>query len=493
MSTMTKRQILEELYRRNAQKDFWSFCNYMIPAMYGDGDREKIFKDFCDWITWYFMECENPLDSEGYKIIMEKAISMAVFPRAGKSVTNGLLLAWLAGNFPDYKMLLVSASSDLAAELLQNVRGFMEGSKYKAIFIDIVISRSNASEIGVRKASDVKSRNITIRCVGIQGQITGKGANVIVVDDLYKSHTDAMNEKHNEMIKNLFDSAVDSRMEGMKRLHVHVGTRWTTNEKFADLEKEGFYDVKLKIQAFNEQTMVSNFPRIIPTQKLLNYRRRNELIFKSMYQQQAIDHFVRLFKAEEFDWVQKYPSGIRFAVVDTADRGTDYFAAGFFNITYTSTSKFIILEDVIFDERPTEYTESALINKCRVRQPHIVYIESNKDRSFIRNVRAAIEDETFVKEYVSSTNKHGKIFANAHRIMKYIKFNKLIAKNEKARETYGAFIKNVYDFVFGNCEHDDAPEVLAMAIIFSETDRKTLEWAKRDWFKKRAKKGARNG
>lgn len=490
---MTVRELLEEKYRRGASKDFWAFCNYMIPEMYGDGDREIMFKGFCDAITHYFMDRENPIGKDGKHQVLEEAISMAIFPRAGKSVTNALLLAWLAGNFPEYKMLLVSSSSDLAAELLQNVRGFMESAKYKAIFIDIVIARSNATEIGVKKISSEVKRPVTIRCVGIQGQITGKGANVIVVDDLYKSHTEAMNEKHNNMIKNLYDSVVDSRMEGMKRLHVHVGTRWTTNEKFADLEKENFYNIKIKIQAFNEQTMESNFPRIIPTKKLLSYRRRNELIFKSMYQQQAIDHFVRLFKPQEFDWVQRYPSGIRFAVVDTADKGTDYFAAGFFNITYTKTGKIIVLEDVIFDERPTEYTEKALVNKCRIRKPHIVYIESNKDRSFIRNIRKELGDETFVKEYVSSTNKHGKIFANAHRIMKYIKFNKLIAQNEKARQVYSMFINNVFDFVFGNCEHDDAPEVLAMAIIFSETDKQSLEWAKRDWYKKMAKKGVRNG
>lgn len=482
---MTKRQILEELYRRNAEKDLWSYCCYMIPEMYQDGDRELMFKEFCDWITQYFMKEENPIDSEGLKMVLEKAISMAIFPRAGKSVTNALLLSWLAGNFPEFKMLLVSSSSDLASELLQNVRGFMESSKYKAIFIDIIIARSNATEIGVKRVGSEVKRPVTIRCVGIQGQITGKGANVIIVDDLYKSHTEAMNEKHNNMIKNLYDSAVDSRMEGMKRLHVHVGTRWTTTEKFADLEKENFYDVKIKIQAYDEANNVSNFPRIIPTKKLQSYRRRNELIFKSMYQQQAIDHFVRLFKPSEFDWVQRYPNGIRFAVVDTADRGNDYFAAGFFNLTYTKTGKIIVLEDVMFDERPTEYTEGALIKMCKVRQPHIVFIEANKDRSFIRNVRDKLENETFVKEYVSSTNKHGKIFANAHRIMTYIKLNKLIFKNEKAKERYSNFMTNVFDFVFGNCEHDDAPEVLAMAIILSEEQKDVMIRARRNWIKKR--------
>jgi predicted phage terminase large subunit-like protein len=136
-------------------------------------------------------------------------------PRHGKSEFRSKYFpAWYLCNFPNDRILLASYSSDFAAEWGAKVRDIIEEWGEELYGIKV---RSD------RRAADswqIDGHEGGMQTAGMDGPMTGKGANLLCIDDPIKTPSEAMSPTIRRKQRDWYIAAADSRMEpgGIKML-----------------------------------------------------------------------------------------------------------------------------------------------------------------------------------------------------------------------------------------------------------------------------------
>jgi predicted phage terminase large subunit-like protein len=110
-------------------------------------------------------------------------------PRHGKSQTVARLLPpWFMGRNPDMRVIQASYGASLSEKHSRFVRDLMKSAPHLDVFPGVSPSRDS----GARDAWDLRPPHEGgMDAVGKGGAITGKGANLIIADDLVKSRSEA--------------------------------------------------------------------------------------------------------------------------------------------------------------------------------------------------------------------------------------------------------------------------------------------------------------
>jgi predicted phage terminase large subunit-like protein len=144
-------------------------------------------------------------------------------PRYSKSLMASVAFpAFLLGHDPTKRVIVASYSSDLAVNLANNCRAILNSPRYKSIWPALQISRVKNTETEI-----VTSRGGCRLAVSIDGSVTGRGADVIIIDDPLKpsdASSDAKRDHVNEWYRNTLLSRLDDKQKGviiivMQRLH----------------------------------------------------------------------------------------------------------------------------------------------------------------------------------------------------------------------------------------------------------------------------------
>jgi predicted phage terminase large subunit-like protein len=142
-------------------------------------------------------------------------------PRSLKSISVSVaFVAWLMGHDPTLRIIVVSYSSELAEELHRQFRIIVLSDWYQKLFPRMRLARDSALEVVTTLGG---SRYAT----SIGGTLTGRGANLIIIDDPHKAD-EALSEKARNQVKNWFSGTLVSRLDDkrtgqiilvMQRLH----------------------------------------------------------------------------------------------------------------------------------------------------------------------------------------------------------------------------------------------------------------------------------
>ena len=142
-------------------------------------------------------------------------------PRSLKSISVSVaFVAWLMGHDPTLRIIVVSYSSELAEELHRQFRVIVLSDWYQKLFPRMRLARDSALEVVTTLGG---SRYAT----SIGGTLTGRGANLIIIDDPHKAD-EALSEKARNQVKNWFSGTLVSRLDDkrsgqiilvMQRLH----------------------------------------------------------------------------------------------------------------------------------------------------------------------------------------------------------------------------------------------------------------------------------
>jgi len=118
--------------------------------------------------------------------------------------------AWILGNSPSAKVMVISNSEQLSKEIAHQIRKLMRSDPYKAIF-DARLEKGKEAvmNFGTTAGGGVYS-------APIGGALTGFGADVIIVDDLHHID-DAGNSEKMEADIEIVDTVVESRFDNPKR------------------------------------------------------------------------------------------------------------------------------------------------------------------------------------------------------------------------------------------------------------------------------------
>jgi predicted phage terminase large subunit-like protein len=84
-------------------------------------------------------------------------------------------------------------------------------------------------------------------CSGVMGPITGKGADLLILDDLVNGVDDALNEKHLTKLRNWYEGTLLSRLHKNGRI-LMVSTRWAVDDIIGQiLEEDGWTIIDLPV------------------------------------------------------------------------------------------------------------------------------------------------------------------------------------------------------------------------------------------------------
>lgn len=155
---------------------------------------------------------EDVLEGENRKV----TISMP--PRSGKSLMSALYFpTWALHRVPDAKVIFASHESQYATSWGRAVRRLIE-YRGDELGLSLVPDLTAASEWETTEGGGMLSR-------GVGGSLTGRGAKIMILDDIVKDHEQAHSETHREAAWNWWQSVALTRLEP-PYLVVAIGTRW---------------------------------------------------------------------------------------------------------------------------------------------------------------------------------------------------------------------------------------------------------------------------
>jgi predicted phage terminase large subunit-like protein len=152
-------------------------------------------------------------------------------PRHGKSeMASRKFPAWVLGRLPDTRIIMASYGADLASKNSRAVRDLIEGKRYQALFGGL----SSKGE-PVELSSDSRSVSAWdlaqphrggVVAAGVGGGITGLGADLLILDDLFKNREEAESESRRELVDDWYKSSAYTRLEKEYSAIILFFTHW---------------------------------------------------------------------------------------------------------------------------------------------------------------------------------------------------------------------------------------------------------------------------
>ena len=207
---------LELQERRAGRSNLISFCQ-QVDALYIDAAHLQL-------IASLLAKVEQYIASKGAEGIGRLIINLA--PRHGKTLTICKRWpAYLFGRHVDWRTALVSYGADLSQDSSRAVRALIRDEpRYHTLFPDTKLS--DDSQAVDRWALDGRSADDpTMVAVGMGGPLTGRGFNLIVIDDPLKSRAEAESVTVRKNQVEWYKGTLRTRLEPGGAI-VIIMTRW---------------------------------------------------------------------------------------------------------------------------------------------------------------------------------------------------------------------------------------------------------------------------
>jgi predicted phage terminase large subunit-like protein len=228
-------------------------------------------------------------------------------PRHGKSlIATQMFPAWYLGRHPDRFVISASYSQDLSDDFGRKVRNLVSDPLHRAVFPTCMLSDDSSS---------MRRFNTTIGgayyAVGRGGPITGRGAHLLIIDDLLKDAEEAQSETIRRALHEWYSSVAYTRLQPGAAI-VLIATRWHEDDLAGWLlrehDDEGWTVLSMPAIAERDESWRKEgeplWPSHFPLQTLeLNKSAIGSAAWASLYQQRPAAAEGAIFKRE---WWQHY-------------------------------------------------------------------------------------------------------------------------------------------------------------------------------------------
>jgi len=231
-------------------------------------------------------------------------------PRHGKSeLASRRFPAFLLGTNPQIEIVVASYNADKAREFGYEVRDIVRSDEYRALFPGVQLKED--SRAADRWNTDAGG---SFRAVGIGTALTGRGADVLLIDDPIKDDEEADSELRRERIWAWYSSVAYTRLSPGGRIVV-IQTRWheddLTGRLLAEQAKGGDQWDILELPA-----ITSDGRALWPERYPLEYLERIKRVtlprhWSALYQQRPAPEEGAYFKREWFRWYDAKPQHLR--------------------------------------------------------------------------------------------------------------------------------------------------------------------------------------
>lgn len=214
---------------RTGREDFMPYCQLANMNL---GWRKMSYLQYLLPRVQDFVE--NKGEYEGVQIFI-----VSIPPQHGKSMSiTETLPGWYAGKYPGSKQIIVSYGSDLARKFGR--RNKLKIKEWGGYVFGCTVSRTKKSDIDFEVIGE-EGQTGEIRAVGILSGITGKSADLIIVDDPIKNREEADSQTQRDKIWGEFQNSVMTRLSANGKVIV-IQTRWHDDDLTGRIVKSGSYD-----------------------------------------------------------------------------------------------------------------------------------------------------------------------------------------------------------------------------------------------------------
>jgi predicted phage terminase large subunit-like protein len=207
---------LKVLRRKAARSRLIDFCRFVDPAYSAAPHLVHLSEKL--------QEVERYVDTNGQAGVGRLLVNMP--PRHGKSETASKRFpAFVLGRHPDWHIGLVAYNDGFAEDFSRANRELIGTSpEYRALF----------PESGIHPASGAVSRwslangdidNPNLVATGIGGSLTGRGFQVLIIDDPVKNRAEAESKTYREHLHNAYKGTLRTRLEPGGAVII-ICTRW---------------------------------------------------------------------------------------------------------------------------------------------------------------------------------------------------------------------------------------------------------------------------
>jgi predicted phage terminase large subunit-like protein len=146
-------------------------------------------------------------------------------PRHGKSMLiSELFPAWYMGRHPEHNIIFTSYNQEVAADFGRKVRNMIPEASYQSVFPGVTISDDSSST----KRFHTNGGGAYF-AVGAGGALTGRGGDLIIIDDIHKNREEAHSDSVTTAIKQWYGSTLYTRRM-QNAVVVLVQTRWSDKD-----------------------------------------------------------------------------------------------------------------------------------------------------------------------------------------------------------------------------------------------------------------------
>lgn len=128
--------------------------------------------------------------------------------------------AYYMGRFPDKQIITSTYSGDFALDFGRDVRQIVQSEEYKALFPEVTLAADSTAKGHWRTSS-----NGIYVAVGVGGPITGRGADLALIDDPFKNRQDAESQVMRDNVWHWYTSTLRTRLQPNGAI-VLICTRW---------------------------------------------------------------------------------------------------------------------------------------------------------------------------------------------------------------------------------------------------------------------------
>ena len=364
-------EYMASLQREAAQQDFMKFVGEMWPGFINGAHHKVMAQKFQDIAEG---KCRRLI------------INMP--PRHTKSeFASYLLPAWFLGKYPGKKIIQCSNTAELAVGFGRKVRNLVGSEQYARIFPNVSL-RSDSKAAGRWSTNS----NGEYFAIGVGGTVTGKGADLLIIDDPHSEQEAAIANTNPEVYDKVYEwygSGPRQRLQPGGSIIV-VMTRWSKRDLTGKI-------LKSSIERDGDTWEIIDFPAILPSGKALwpQFWRLEELQalkeelpvskWNAQYQQQPTSEEGALVKREWWqEWTLEKPPVCEYIIQswDTAytkNERSDYSACTTWGVFYLNEDEMqpnIILLDAVKERLEFPELKERALQYYKEWEPDVFIVEA---------------------------------------------------------------------------------------------------------------------
>ena len=228
------------LEREKAQESFMAYIKMMWPGFVGGRHHAIMAKKF-----------------EAIANGTLKRLIINMPPRHTKSeFASYLLPSWFLGKYPNKKIIQCSNTADLAVGFGRKVRNLVDSEQYATVFPDVSLRQD--SKAAGRWATN---QNGEYFAIGVGGTVTGKGADLLIIDDPHSEQEAALASGDPTVFDRVYEwytSGPRQRLQPGGAI-VIVMTRWAEKDLTGRVMKDA------AMRDSSDEWEVIEFPAILPS------------------------------------------------------------------------------------------------------------------------------------------------------------------------------------------------------------------------------------